>query len=75
VKSEHDELARIAAGAAHAALAGWSPQDPDSTGRLAGAIGEAVATALTRHEEIRARITANRMAELTTEDSINNWQI
>jgi hypothetical protein len=75
MKSEHEELARIAAGAAHAALAGWSPQDPDSADRLAGAIGEAVAAALTRHEEIRARITANRMAELTAGDSIDNWQI
>jgi hypothetical protein len=75
MEAEYEELARIAANVARAALRDWSPQEPDSTGRLAGAIGEAVAIALARQEEIRARLTASRMAGLNPEEELHNWQI
>lgn len=75
MKTEYEELTRSATAAARAALAHWSPRDPDGAGTLAAAIGEAVATALARHEEIRARITAGRMAGIAAEDDLNNWQL
>jgi hypothetical protein len=71
-----DDLAHIAANAARASLATWSPDDPDSVERLAEAIGRAVEAGIQRHEESNARHTALAMAGMDDEDEVLfNWQV
>ncbi|HWE61452.1 MAG TPA: hypothetical protein VHB98_07060 [Chloroflexota bacterium] len=53
-----EELTRVATDAARTALEGWSPDDPHCVDRLAQAIGEAVAVAVQRQEQLEARHTA-----------------
>lgn len=72
----HQDLTHAVTAAARAALAGWSPEQPDALDRLAAAIGEAVAAGIERHEESTARHTALAMAGLDDdEDSLHNWQV
>ena len=72
-----DDLARIAANAARSALTNWSPNQTESTDRLATAIGEAVAAGIRRHEESNARHTAMTMAGLDDldEQGAEHWQV
>ncbi len=71
-----EDLAGIAAGAARAALEGWTSQDADSVDRLAAAIGKAVAAGIQRHEESNARHTALAMAGIDDEeDGLVHWHV
>lgn len=69
------DLAAAAAQGARAALAGWSPSDPDALDRLCRAMGEAVARGIERHEESAARHTALTMAGIPDDESADHWQV